>query len=290
VGTAKRERQKQGRQARLAQAQAEAARRKRFTLGRNIAILVVVVLGVAFAFSALSGDEGDVTATATTVPTSLGATTLPGATTVPGTEGATPPEVTIPPAGASITGETPCPEADGSSPRTTSFEQAPPTCIDASKTYDAIVTTSEGAFTIKLDVANAPITVNNFVVLARYHLYDGIAFHRVVPGFVDQVGDPIGPSPGQGGPGYEIDDELPTGTGAYPEGSVAMANSGPNTGGSQWFVTVEQGGDQLEDLYSRFGTVTDGIDVVQAINALGDATTQRTSRVVTIESIEISEA
>ena len=102
---------------------------------------------------------------------------------------------------------TPCPAADGSSPSRQDFDEAPPMCIDASKRYTATMQTSMGSLTIALDAAMAPNTVNNFVVLARYHYYDGIVFHRVIDGFMCQGGDPTGS--GRGGPGYQFSDELP---------------------------------------------------------------------------------
>jgi len=161
-----------------------------------------------------------------------------------------------------------CPKANGSSPRTTSFAKPPPMCIDPNKTYTATMQTSQGGpITIALDPKKAPKTVNNFVVLARYHFFDGIAFHRIVPDFVIQGGDPKGN--GQGGPGYNIPDELPQ-AGQYKIGSLAMANtSQPNTGGSQFFIITGQQGVQLQPQYSLFGQVTGGLDVVNKIAALG---------------------
>jgi cyclophilin family peptidyl-prolyl cis-trans isomerase len=128
---------------------------------------------------------------------------------------------------------TECPEADGSSPQKQQFGGPPPMCIDPTKTYTATMVTSKGSMTIALDPAGAPKTVNNFVVLARYHYYDGVGFHRVIPGFMLQGGDPEGT--GRGGPGYRFEDELPK-PGRYEMGSLAMANAGPNTNGSQFFI------------------------------------------------------
>ena len=266
--SAKRERQREGRLARVAAAQAEHQRRQRWRTIRNFGILVVVIVAVIFAISLRSGgDDDNATTTSTTTPA-----------------------VTIPPQGASITGDTPCPASDGSSARTTTFAKPPPMCIDPAKTYAARVVTSEGDMTIALDATAAPTTVNNFVVLARYRFFDGVAFHRVIPDFVDQVGDAVGPTPGQGGPGYTIADELPTAPDPYPEGAVAMANDGPpNTGGSQWFIVIGSGGSRLSPTYSRFGTITSGLDVAKAINAGG--TPEGTPRkVVTITALSISEA
>src|SRR5690606_14561987 len=102
---------------------------------------------------------------------------------------------------------TPCPAADGSSERRTSFDAPPPMCIDPEKTYTAEMVTSMGDLTILLDPGLAPKTVNSFVFLSRYHYYDGIIFHRIIKDFVCQGGDPTGT--GRGGPGYKFEDELP---------------------------------------------------------------------------------
>ena len=99
------------------------------------------------------------------------------------------------------------PAADGSSPKTQRFDAAPPMIIDPTKTYTAEMLTNKGSLTIALDPIGAPQTVNNFVFLARWHYYDGIVFHRIIPGFMCQGGDPEGS--GRGGPGYRFEDELP---------------------------------------------------------------------------------
>jgi cyclophilin family peptidyl-prolyl cis-trans isomerase len=159
-----------------------------------------------------------------------------------------------------------CPNPNGSSARMTSFKAPPPMCISTSKAYTATVDTDVGTFGIALEPNEAPKTVNNFVFLARYHFYDGLTFHRVIPGFVVQGGDPKGN--GSGGPGYKFADELPK-AGSYKVGSVAMANSGPNTNGSQFFIITGSQGTQLPPSYSLFGMVTSGMNVVQMIEAGG---------------------
>ena len=135
-------------------------------------------------------------------------------------------------------------------------------CIDVSKRYTAVMDTSLGSLTISLDAMNAPRTVNNFVVLARYHFYDGVIFHRIIKGFVCQGGDPEGT--GMGGPGYRFADELPQ-PGRYEIGSLAMANSGPDTNGSQFFIISGLQGTRLPPQYSLFGKVVSGLDVVEAM-------------------------
>jgi cyclophilin family peptidyl-prolyl cis-trans isomerase len=158
--------------------------------------------------------------------------------------------------------------------------------IDTAKTYTATMVTSKGTLEILLDALGAPVTVNNFVFLARWHYYDGVIFHRVIPGFVLQGGDPTGN--GTGGPGYRFDDELPK-PGRYELGSLAMANAGPNTNGSQFFVISGPDGMRLPPLYALFGKVVKGLDVVEAINALGSPSGKPRERVV-IESVSVKEA
>jgi cyclophilin family peptidyl-prolyl cis-trans isomerase len=182
---------------------------------------------------------------------------------------------------------TPCPNPDGSSPKTQRFAEPPPMCIDPERRYSAEMVTSKGTMRIALDAVAAPKTVNNFVTLARYHYYDGIAFHRVIPGFVLQGGDPDGN--GTGGPGYRFEDELPK-AGRYQLGSLAMANAGPNTNGSQFFVISGEAGIRLPPLYSLFGQVIDGLDVVATIDAIGTPGAGKPKERVVIESVTITEA
>ena len=183
---------------------------------------------------------------------------------------------------------TECPAADGSSPKTTKFSGPPPMCIDPSKRYTATMVTNKGTMTIELDPLSAPKAVNNFVVLARYKYFEGIAFHRIVPGFVLQGGDPQ--QTGTGGPGYKFEDELPK-AGSYKLGSLAMANSGANTNGSQFFIVAGDAGTSLPPQYSLFGQVTQGLEVVKAIEDVGIAGTQdgKPSEVVKILTVNIKE-
>lgn len=196
-------------------------------------------------------------------------------------------------AGATLTGDTPCPAADGTSPRTITFAKAPPSCIDAAKTYTAEVTTNKGAYTIALDPGAAPLTVNNFVVLARYHYFDNTICHRAIPGFAVQCGDPTGT--GSGGPGYSFADELPA-AGSYKVGSVAMANSAsPDTNGSQFFIITGDSGVALAPDYTLFGQVTDGLDTtVQALDALGNSDSASNGvpplEQIIVESVTITES
>jgi cyclophilin family peptidyl-prolyl cis-trans isomerase len=178
------------------------------------------------------------------------------------------------------------PAADGSSPKRQTFPSAPPMLVDASRRYAAEMVTSKGAITIALDPIGAPATTNNFVFLARWHYFDGIAFHRVIPGFVLQGGDPTGS--GTGGPGYRFADELPK-PGRYELGSLAMANAGPDTNGSQFFIISGPQGVALPPKYSLFGKVVSGLDVVAAIDAIGTSSGKPAERVV-IETVTIAES
>ena len=178
------------------------------------------------------------------------------------------------------------PAADGSSPKTQRFDGPPPMVIDPAKRYTAEMVTSKGTMTIALDPIAAPKTVNNFVFLARYHYFEGITFHRVIPGFVLQGGDPEGT--GRGGPGYRFEDELPK-PGRYEIGSLAMANAGPDTNGSQFFVISGPDGAALPPSYSLFGKVVKGLEVIPAIEGIGSRSGTPSEK-VTIESVTITEA
>jgi len=135
--------------------------------------------------------------------------------------------------------------------------------IDPSKTYQAIFKTERGDFTVDLFADKAPITVNNFVYLARDGFYDGTTFHRVIKGFMVQGGDPTGT--GRGGPGYKWNDEASALKIAHDSpGTLSMANAGPNTNGSQFFVTHGPT-PHLNGKHAVFGQVSDGMDVVLSI-------------------------
>jgi peptidylprolyl isomerase len=178
------------------------------------------------------------------------------------------------------------PPADGSAPKTQRFSAPPPMGIDLSKRYTAEVATSKGAMAFALDAIAAPRTVNNFVFLSLYHYFDGIVFHRVIPGFVVQGGDPEGT--GAGGPGYHFEDELPP-AGRYEIGSLAMANAGKDTNGSQFFIISGPEGVRLPPLYSHFGQLVRGRDVLAAIDVVGTAS-GHPREPVTIESVTITAA
>jgi cyclophilin family peptidyl-prolyl cis-trans isomerase len=133
--------------------------------------------------------------------------------------------------------------------------------IDDNATYEVTIATDKGDIVMDLDPKLAPNTVNNFVALARQGFYDDLAFHRVVPDFVIQGGDPEGT--GRGGPGYRFADEPVQGE--YTLGAVAMANAGPDTNGSQFFICIDDCRSKLAKSYNLFGYVTSGVDVTRQI-------------------------
>ncbi len=131
--------------------------------------------------------------------------------------------------------------------------------LDLKKQYSAVLHTTDGDITIEFDTQNTPITANNFIALAKTHFYDNVIFHRTIPGFMIQGGDPTGT--GSGGPGYKFNDEYLKGK--YTKGTVAMANAGPNTNGSQFFIMHSDY--DLPNAYVIFGHVTAGLDIVDKI-------------------------
>ena len=160
--------------------------------------------------------------------------------------------------------------------------------LDAAKTYEVTLKTSEGSFNFSLDVKDSPNTTASFASLVKKGFFDGLTFHRIVPDFVIQGGDPKGD--GTGGPGYTTVDVPPSDT-RYTKGVVAMAKGGsepPGTSGSQFFVvTADDAG--LPPDYAVLGKVTNGLDVVEKIGQLGDASEQPTKKIV-IEKATLSES
>ena len=179
------------------------------------------------------------------------------------------------------------PPLDGSAPVTKKFGSMPPMGIDPAKRYSVSMETTLGTMVIALDAAAAPLTVNNFVYLAAHHYYDGVIFHRIIKGFMCQGGDPEGC--GRGGPGYKFGDELPK-PGKYQIGSVAMANAGPNTNGSQFFIISGPSGVGLPPQYSLFGQVVKGLEVVEAMQNVATRPGDRPVEDVVIKSITITVA
>jgi len=268
VPSEKRARQRAGRDARR-QAEAKSARQR--SLIRNAVIVVIlaaVVIGSVVLITNHSSGSGSGSTTTTT-------------TTVPLTTQQAQANQKAVAAG--------CPKSTKTRVNTLSWPSPPAMTIDTSKTYKATVKTTLGTFVITLMAKTAPTTVNNFVFLADQGFYKCLIFHRVIPGFMDQTGDPTGT--GTGGPGYKFDNEnIPK---AYATGDVAMANSGANTNGSQFFVLVPGGAQTLDaDLssggYSLFGKVSKGMTVVEKINADGDTTNNGTPPKVTQRMLSVT--
>jgi cyclophilin family peptidyl-prolyl cis-trans isomerase len=165
------------------------------------------------------------------------------------------------------------------------YSSQPEMVIDTSQSYSAVLHTNHGDIAFDLLADRSPVTVNNFVFLAREGFYDNVIFHRVIPGFMLQGGDPTGT--GTGGPGYRFNDET-DGAGEYSRGTVAMANSGPNTNGSQFFVMHSDYG--LPHSYTIFGNVTSGLEAVDAIASGDIGRGDRPTTDVVISSVDITES
>lgn len=283
--------------ARAQQSRAQAnQRRKRVGLQWGIGIVAAfgAILLIAWAGGAFGGDDS-IQSSSTTVP--AGDATLGTLGTLPlgGTEPTSPPNSTpapptVPDLGPAV--EPVCPPADGSATKSQQFTAAPEMCIDPAKTYTAEIESNIGNIKIDLLTDKAPATVNNFVFLSRYHYYDGIQCHRIIPDFMAQCGDPT--ATGTGNPGYSFDDELPA-EGEYQVGSVAMANSGPNTNGGQFFIITGQQGISLPPSYALFGQLAPGQeDIIATLNDSGNPDQSSNgmppAKPVSIESVQITES
>jgi len=167
-----------------------------------------------------------------------------------------------------------------------SWSKPPEMTIDPAKSYEAIIKTEKGDVRINLFADKAPVTVNNFVFLSRQGFYDGVTFHRVISGFMAQTGDPTGI--GTGGPGYSFKDEFDPSLRHDSEGIVSMANAGPNTNGSQFFITYAPE-PHLDNVHTVFGKVIEGMDVVQSLKERDpskDPNAPPGDKILTVEIIE----
>lgn len=161
----------------------------------------------------------------------------------------------------------------------------PTQIINPDKSYTAVFNTNLGSFKIKLFAKNTPLTVNNFVYLAKNKFYDGLIFHRIIKDFMIQGGDPIGN--GTGGPGYRFPDEKSDQK--IVKGSLAMANSGPNTNGSQFFIVTAEATPWLDGKHTNFGEVIEGLDIVEKIGVVKTGANDKPVETVLINTIEIIE-
>jgi cyclophilin family peptidyl-prolyl cis-trans isomerase len=238
---------------------AEAQAKKRRVRIRNGVIVLVVagaIVGIAFAVSSGNKSVGSQSTTTTTASASHAA------------------NARLQTQANDVAVKAGCPASPKTRVNDQKYSAAPAMAIDTSKTYTAAIQTTTGTFDVALDAKTAPTTVNNFVFLAEKGYYHCVIFHRVIPQFMDQTGDPTGT--GTGGPGYTIPDENPpkaaSGTPQYPIGSLAMANTGaPNSGGSQFFIVAGSQGESLPNTYALFGSVTSGMNIVNTINQQGSA-------------------
>jgi cyclophilin family peptidyl-prolyl cis-trans isomerase len=300
VPSEKRARQRAAREARLA---AEAKSKKRRRQFRNLGIVAVVagvVIGIVALTSGNSTPKKSNLAAGTTTTTKAGATTTtkPGQTTTSSSPSTTTTVATAASdaraqrAANAVAVKAGCPANPATRVNTQTYPSAPAMTIDTNKLYSATIVTTAGTFDVALNARSAPITVNNFVFLAQKGYYHCVIFHRVIPGFMDQTGDPTGK--GTGGPGYTIKDENPPKPASgvqYPIGSLAMANTGqPNSGGSQFFIVTGPTGESLPNTYALFGRVVSGLNVVNAINAQGSAQGVPPNVTQRIISITISSA
>ncbi len=277
--TEKRARKRAARDAKIAAAQR--AQRRRSTVRRTITVVVLVAVAAGI-YVLVSGNSPKKTAGSTTSTTTGSSTTSTAPTTT--TTAVTSAAQTAADTAAVAAG---CPSSPTTPLTKPTYSSAPAMTIDTSKNYTATVKTDVGTFTIALDAKDAPKTVNSFVFLADHHFFDCEAFMRVIPTFMDQTGSPNQSNGGSdSGPGYEFANENSAPHGGYTTGEVAMANSGANTNGSQFFILV---GPYNNTGYSLFGHVTSGQGVVQQINADGSSsgTPKVTHRML---SVTISES
>ncbi len=240
-------------------------------------ILFMLVLTLTLALLAACGeDEGDDDQFG-----SGGASTAESSNVVP---------AAVTPTAESAGGDTTATESTNGGETQMQWNQPPAMALEDGKDYGAVIKTSKGEIVVDLYESDAPNTVNNFVFLAQQGYYANVPFHRIISGFMIQTGDPTGT--GAGGPGYKFKDELPTNLN-YTRGTLAMANAGANTNGSQFFICHADLTNGLPKNYSIFGTVTEGIDVVDAIasvpvGASRSGEMSAPKEPLTIESVEIT--
>jgi cyclophilin family peptidyl-prolyl cis-trans isomerase len=260
VPSDKRARQRAAREARLA-AEAQSQKRRRQIRNGIIGVVIVgVIVGIVFLVSGGSNNNVGSQSKVTTTTAASGKSS----------------DAALQAAANAVAVKAGCPASTKATVNTQKYAAAPAMTIDTSKTYSATVVTTAGTFDVALDASAAPVTVNNFVFLADKGYYHCVIFHRVIPGFVVQGGDPTGT--GSGGPGYSYTEEgPPTASPQYPLGAVAMANSNspsthdPTTNGSQFFIVTGSSGESLPNDYVLFGQVTSGMSVVNQINNDGSS-------------------
>ena len=274
MGTDKRARQKANRQTRLAEVEAEEVKEHREASTKKygkIAAIAAAVIAIIVLFNVVTGGDDDSVAQFAPTP-------VAGAEPTPVPEivfASSVPEDFDPFAG---TGALTLVEPEA---RNNAYDDAPPMMIDTTKSYAAVLDTSVGPLRLTLFADEAPLAVNNFVALARDGFYDGLSFHRVMDQFMAQGGDPTGS--GTGGPGYMFADEFESGRVFDSRGQLAMANSGPATNGSQFFITLVPT-DWLDGLHTIFGEIADDAPALDEIPVTGEG------EAVIIDSVRIIES
>jgi len=261
------------------QAASRAERRRRIIAIAAVAVVLVAVAGTLFA--AANGADKQKTATATTTAS----TTLTGDTT-PAV--ATGPTISLPAGtgGVAITGPTPCPAEDGSSPRTTLFAGPPPKCLDTSKAYNAVIDTSEGPLTLSLYTDLAPAAVNNLAVLARYHYWDGLPLTSIIPRRTTQFATDLTTN-GKRSPGYALPGEFQKGGIVITPGMLAFAPvDASNQIGAGLIIALGEKAADLPATTTVIGLLLDGTNTLAAINKAGAATGAPT-KVITITGIRV---
>jgi cyclophilin family peptidyl-prolyl cis-trans isomerase len=273
--------------------QAQKRRRRRTRVIPVVVVAIVLAIVLAIVTSQSSSKKKVSTSSGSSTTAAGSSTTAAGSSTTAAT--ATPPTAK-PAVAGTITGSTPCPKANGTSPRITTFKSPPPNCLDPGKKYAATFVTTEGNIVVDLDTTKTPMTANNFVVLARYHYYDGTSMFRTDTSIdIIQGGSPHTQDASDPGPGYTIKDE---GKGfKYTLGDLTMARtSAPNSAGSQYFFCA---GPQCSNLnsqgtYVTFGHTVSGQAVLEKILALNVNTSSglggAPSRLVLVKTVNITES
>lgn len=272
----RRQRELARQQARISAAsEARDRTRRRQRLAAGIVTAVVLLAGLGAYIGSRRSADDPTTTTTTEFPSGPTSSMLPSS-------GITPPPVAP---GATLTGATPCPAEDGSSPRTTSFAEAPPMCIDTTHFYRAVISTTKGDISVLLDAGRTPNTVNSFVVLSRYHFYDG----QPITSITNRRAFTVGMSFTSPTTMFDIPNEIAPAGQIFTPGAIAMVGTGgvgsPSKG--QFLIATFELAADLDDSNTAFGTMVDGFDTLLAINALGSRSGQPTA-VVTITGISIT--
>jgi cyclophilin family peptidyl-prolyl cis-trans isomerase len=270
----RRQRELQRRQARTVAAADARDRTKRRQRLAGAIVVMVVILSILGAYLGGSSSTSSPSTSTTTLPSGPTTSAVPSS-------GITPPPASP---GAALSGPTPCPAEDGSSPRTTSFAEAPASCIDPTHFYRAVISTTKGDLTVQLNPERTPNTVNAFVVLARYHFYDGQPVTSILP----RKSFTVGMSFTRPNTMFAIPNEIAPVGQIFGPGSIAMVGTAglrSASNGQFLIATFEQAAD-IDDSATAFGTLLDGFDALLAINALSSRSGQPTD-VVTITGITV---